>query len=332
MIKVGLIGAGLMGSTHSGCYEVIEGAELVAIADVREEKAQELAKIHNAKIYSTGMELIENANVDVVDICLPTYLHTSHAVAAMNKGKNVFIEKPVCLTEEEGKLLLKTQEETGMVVQIGQVIRFWDEYVWLKKVADSKKFGKIRSASFRRLSPYPGWAWNNWLHQGNKSGSAALDLHIHDVDFMRYLMGEPDSFSAHATRDNTGIIEEIITTFIYGDALVNVETNWYFPADFPFTADFRVMFDDATVVNGADGLMVYYKNGGSEKVEIKPAFEGDNEIGGNISSLGGYYNELFYFIDKLANNEMPDIAPLSDGVKSLKLALCEIESVGGAQI
>ncbi len=332
MIKIGLIGCGFMGGMHSACYDVIEGAKVVAVADVRREKAEEVAKVHSAEIYATGEELIANADVDVIDICLPTYLHTQHAVLAMQKGKNVFLEKPVCLTKEEGELLLKTQEETGAIVQVGQVIRMWDEYVWLKETADSGKFGKIHSAVFKRLSSYPTWAWDNWLHQGDKSGSIALDMHIHDVDFMRYLMGEPESFNSFATRDNTGIIEQIFTSFKYKDAVATVEGCWHYPVDFPFTAQFRVMFDKATVVNGADGLMVYYKDGGSEKIVIEPSFASDNNIGGNISSLGGYYNELRYFIDKLNAGEIPCVAPLCEGVKSVNLALAEIESVGGAQI
>lgn len=332
MIKIGLIGCGFMGGMHSACYDVIEGAKVVAVADVRPEKAEEVAKVHSAEIYATGEELIKNADVDVVDICLPTYLHTQHAVLAMKAGKNVFLEKPVCLTEEEGELLLKTQEETGAIVQVGQVIRMWDEYVWLKEAKDSGKFGKIHSAVFKRLSSYPTWAWDNWLHQGDKSGSIALDMHIHDVDFMRYLMGEPESFNSFATRDNTGIIEQIFTSFKYPDAVATVEGCWHYPVDFPFTAQFRVMFDNATVVNGADGLMVYYKDGGSEKIVIEPSFTSDNNIGGNISSLGGYYNELRYFIDKLNAGETPCIAPLCEGIKSVNLALAEIKSVGGAQI
>ena len=332
MIKVGLIGCGFMGGMHSACYNVIEGVKVVAVADVRAEKAQEIAKVHGAEIYSDGVSLIENADVDVVDICLPTYLHTEHAVLAMKKGRNVFLEKPVCLTKEEGELLLKTQKETGSIVQVGQVIRMWDEYVWLKETSDSGKFGKIHSAVFNRLSSYPTWAWENWLHQGDKSGSVALDMHIHDVDFMRFLMGEPESFSSFATRDNTGIIEQIFTSFKYDGAVATVEGCWSYPADFPFTAAFRVMFDKATVVNDANGLCVYYKDGGSEKVELKASFEGNNDIGGNLSSLGGYYNELKYFIDKLNAGETPVVAPLDEGVKSVNLALAEIDSVGGAQV
>lgn len=331
MLRIGLIGCGFMGGMHSACYNAIEGAEIVAVADIRREKAEEVAKVHGAEIFATGEDLIKGADVDVIDICLPTYLHTQHAVMAMKAGRNVFIEKPVCLTNEEGKLLLETQKETGVKVQVGQVIRMWDEYVWLKEVIDKNEYGKICSAVFKRLSSFPTWGWENWLHVAEKSGSMAQDLHIHDVDFMRYIMGEPDNFSSSAVRDEKGMIQQIFTTFNYGDTAVTVEGCWDYPVDFPFDAGYRVKFEKATVVFDKDGITVYYKEGGQFKPELKPAFEAENDIGGNLSSLGGYYNELKYFVDRLNAGEELEIAPLCEGVKSVELVLKEIASVGGAQ-
>ena len=332
MLKIGLIGCGFMGGMHAACYNAIEGAELVAVADVRREKAEKIANGKNIEIYATGMELIANADVDVIDICLPTYLHTEHAVAAMKKVKNVFIEKPVCMSKEEGELLLATEKETGANVQVGQVIRLWDEYVWLKEQADKKVFGEIKTAAFRRLSSKPTWAWDGWLHDAARSGSMALDLHIHDVDFMRYLMGgEPDAIVSKEARNTDGLIEHIFTTFTYGAVAISVEACWSYPAGFPFTAEFIVEFEKATVVNDLMGLIVYPVDGGCEKIDLAPSIEGDNEIGGNISSLGGYYNELKYFVDKITAGEALTIAPLCEGVKSVELVLSEIASVGGAQ-
>ena len=143
MLKVGLIGCGFMGSMHANCYNNIEGAKVVAVADLRPEKAEELAKISGAEIFETGKELIEKADVDVIDICLPTYLHAEHALLAMDKVKYVFVEKPVTLTLAEGKALIEKSEKTGAQVQVGQVIRFWDEYVYLKNAIDTGKYGKV---------------------------------------------------------------------------------------------------------------------------------------------------------------------------------------------
>ncbi|MBQ8759785.1 MAG: Gfo/Idh/MocA family oxidoreductase [Clostridia bacterium] len=331
MIKVGLIGCGFMGGMHAACYKQIKNAKLVAVADVREEKALAVAG-EDTKVYATGMELIENADVDVVDICLPTYLHTSHAVAAMKKGKKVFLEKPACLTKEEGKLLLDVQKETGAIVQVGQVLRFMDEYLFLKKLNDTKEYGNLISATLARKSPLPGWAWEGWLHDTAKSGSVAHDMHIHDVDFVRFLLGEPDSFTTNVARDKDGVLSHIFTSFVYGSTCVNTEATWDLPADFPFSPSFLLKFEKATIVNDAQGLRKYLSDGGCEEIKLEPAFKGENDIGGNISDLGGYYVELKYFIDKLDAGETPDVAPLSEGVKSADLVLDEVASVGGAKI
>ena len=84
-VEVGLIGCGFMRSMHANCYLHIEDAQVTAVADVRREKAEELAALSGAEIYSDGYELIANADVDVIDICLPTYLHARYAMAAMEK-------------------------------------------------------------------------------------------------------------------------------------------------------------------------------------------------------------------------------------------------------
>ena len=126
-----------MGAMHANCYKNIDGVEVVAFADIRREKAEELAKGTSAKIYGDGKELISNAEVDIIDICLPTFLHAEYAILAMDKVKYLFVEKPVALTNEQAGKMLEKSEKTGCNVQVGQVIRFWDEYVELKKIIES---------------------------------------------------------------------------------------------------------------------------------------------------------------------------------------------------
>ena len=330
MIKVGLIGCGFMGGMHSACYAALAGlgVKVTAVADVRRDYAEKLA--NGAEIYATGMELIEKADVDVVDVCLPTHLHAAHAVAAMKAGKNVFVEKPIAFKDEDMELILATEKETGVKVQVGQVIRQWTEYVWLKKAVDAGTFGKIQHAMFRRLSSRPEWAWEGWLHQVDKSGGVAVDMHVHDVDFVRYIMGEPDVVKAHAHRDAEGVIQQINAVYGYGsDVSVAVESGWDYPADFPFTADFRVKFEKATVIGGGGVVNVYPVGGAAYQAELEEEFQGDNDIGGNISSLGGYYNELKYFVEGLQGKNDLSVATVSEAIKSVQLVKREIEAAGG---
>ncbi len=331
MIKIGLIGCGFMGGMHAACYKALESLDVkvVAVADVRRDFAEKLAG-DGVAIYEAGMELIEKADVDVVDICLPTHLHAAHAIAAMKAGKHVFLEKPVCLNEEEMDALLAAEKETGVKVQIGQVMRHWNEYVWVKEALDSGIYGKVLHGQFRRLSALPTWAWENWLHQVDKSGGVAVDMHVHDVDFVRYILGEPDTIKAQAYRDENGVIQHINALYGYGNNVsISVEAGWNYPADFPFTADFRVMFEKATVVAAGGVVTVYPSEGGVIVPEMKEEFQGNNDIGGNISSLGGYYNELKYFIEGLQGKNDLSVAPVAEAIASVRLAKKEVEAAGG---
>jgi predicted dehydrogenase len=320
MIKVGLIGCGFMGTMHANCYKNIDGVELVAVADLRREKAEELA--NGGEIYADGMDLIANADVDVIDICLPTYLHAEYAIKAMEKVKYLFVEKPVALTNEQAANMQEKAKETGCQVQVGQVIRFWDEYVELKKIIDSGKYGKVLNANCRRISPRPTWGWNNWLLTTALSGGAAQDLHIHDTDFVLSIFGEPQKFTS--VKNIIGEPNSYINTVMqYEDFVVGVEGTWDLPESHPFEATFRVVFEKATVEN-AGGKFVCYTANGAEEIKIEKKELAGGYKGGNISDLGGYYNELVYFTDRIKAGEKIERATLSDASKSLEFVLKEI--------
>ena len=318
MLKVGLIGCGFMGTMHANCYKVLEGVTLAAVADIRPEKAAELAD--GAQIFADGKELIDQADVDVIDICLPTYLHAEYALLAMDKVKYVFVEKPVTLTVAESQALLEKQKQTGAFVQVGQVIRFWDEYVALKKIVEEGQYGKVVNANFRRLSPSPDWGWNNWLHDVSLSGGAAQDLHIHDVDFVLSLFGQPKSL--HSVRNVLGEKNAYVNTLMqYEDHVVGVEGTWDLPASHPFQATFRVVFEKAVVEN-ADGKFMLYTAQGAQPIAIeKKELSAVGGTGGNISDLGGYYNELLYFTDCAASGKPICQATLSQASESLTFLL-----------
>ncbi len=322
MLKVGLIGCGFMGNQHADCYKNLENVELAAVADVRREKAESLAEDTNAIIYGDGMELIANADVDVIDICLPTYLHAEYALAAMEKVKYLFVEKPVTLTIKESKELIKKAEKTGCEVQVGQVIRFWDEYEVLRDIVASNKYGKVVNANFRRLSPTPEWGWNNWLHKVEQSGGAAQDLHIHDVDFALSIFGEPKKVNTIINK--IGEAKSYINAIMeYDEFVVGVEGTWNLPTSHPFQASFRVVFENAVIENGADGFMLYAGDKAEKIVIEKKQMTASGKTKGNISDLGGYYKELLYFTEKAAAGEKIERARLIDAAQSLRFLLSE---------
>lgn len=333
MIKVALIGCGAMGLMHLHCYKALsEKVQVTAVCDGDPNKTKEAVKIcgEDAQIYNDAAVLLEEETPDIVDICLPTFLHAKFAIAAMEKGCHVFLEKPVCLTEDEAEMLLETQSKMGVKVQVGHVVRFFKAYKWLKDTAVSGKYGRIKSAEFKRLSAYP--AWSPTVVDYRRSGSVAFDMHIHDADFIRYLLGEPDDIQVAATRDNEGVIQHIFATYKFGDVVVTAQGGWDFPKGFPFTAEFLVNFDSATAVLKDGELTVYPASSAPYSPEFFGEWGEDVDVGANVSFAGDYYDEIKFFVEEVVIGGKPGIVPLTDAVRTAKLVWKEIEMVGGVKI
>lgn len=330
-MKVGIVGCGGMGTTHYLSWKALSAqmdVEVVALADCREEFLKKAAEYFpEAKKYNTGMELIEQEELDIIDICLPSYLHAEHGVAAMDKGMHAFIEKPVCLTEEDGQKLLAAEKRTNRKAMVGQVIRSFDEYNYLKKIYDNKSYGSLKSIVMQRLSGNVNWGYQDWFHDDKCSGSVVLDLHVHDLDYLRYLLGEPDSYEVRATADKNGMINQVITSYQFGSVFATAEGLWDVSESLPFEAGFRACFEDATIVfntTKTPSVTVYKKDGTVEHPVIKPEYAKHSDVAGiNISNLGPYYSELKYFVECVRDDKKITLAPLEEGVKSVQLALKE---------
>lgn len=330
MIKIGLIGCGYMGRMHTACYNNIDDVKVTAMGQAPE-SARAFARENDAEFYPDGFELIKNSNVDAVDICLPTFLHAKYAVEAMKYGKNVFVEKPAGLTKEERRQMLDMEKTSGVKVQVGQVLRFWDEYDWLKKTVDAGTYGKPVSAVFKRVSPHPGWSVKSWLDDVKLSGGIGIDMGVHDIDFMRYLFGEPQTIQAQAARDKDGKIYQLFAMFGYNSgSTVQTEASWVSSREYPFSAGYRVTLEKATAEYKDGKLTVYPDSGEIYSPEFPQLHRVKKDEGGNISELGGYYNELAYFADGLNGKNDLSRATLQDACRSVDLVEKVLEKAGGA--
>ena len=221
--------------------------------------------------------------MDAVHICLPSYLHVEHAIAAMERGFHTLIEKPVCLSRDDCDKLMDAERRTGVRVMVGQVVRYFDEYRYLKEVYDQKTYGKLKSIQMHRISGDVTWGYEDWFHDEKKSGSVVLDLHIHDVDFLRYMIGEPDTFTVNSTSFDTGMVNQIVTSYKFGDVFAVVEGTWDVSPKLPFEAYYRACFEDATIVYSnlhQPALVVYHKDGRIITPELTPEYSAEDNTAG----------------------------------------------------
>ncbi|MBQ8415930.1 MAG: Gfo/Idh/MocA family oxidoreductase, partial [Clostridia bacterium] len=195
-MKIALVGVGGMGTVHFNIYKKLENIDFVAACDIRldmlKEKAGENSPI---RLYADYEEMLQKEKPDIVDVCTPTYLHAEQVIMAMESGAHVLSEKPMGLSAADCDKILAAMNKTGKHYMTAQVVRFMNDYIYLRNLIESKKYGKLESLTMRRFSHVPRWSWDQWMKDEKRSGLVALDLMCHDVDFMQSVLGDPLNIS-----------------------------------------------------------------------------------------------------------------------------------------
>lgn len=294
MLKVAVVGVGGISGAHIPVWEEMEDAELIALCDIRPEQMEEY---EGKNRYTDFEEMLNNEEIDILDICLPTFLHADYAVKAMERGINVICEKPISLNEEDIDRVYSTAEKYNVKFMVAQVLRFWPEYELLKEIYDTKKYGKLLSGTMTRLGCYPKWSWDGWMMDEKRSGLVPFDLHIHDLDFMVYAFGIPEI--KYQYRSKLPDQDFFTVNYDFGDFSINTEASWYATC-YPFTAQFRFQFEDAIVANENGKMIIYLRD--DEKIDLSEEAEGDT---GNINlpKSNAYANEIHYFFDCVVNDK-----------------------------
>ena len=297
MLKIGLIGVGGISGEHIPVWENMEDAELVALCDIRPEQMERYPDKH---CYTDFDEMLENENIDILDICLPTYLHADYAVKAMEKGINVICEKPISLKEEDVERVYSMAERMNVKFMVAQVLRFWPEYELIKELYDTNKYGKLLSGYMSRLGTCPKWSWDNWMKDPERSGLVPYDLHVHDLDFMVYAFGQP--VTVQSSRSKRSEQDYISATYKFDDFFVTTEAAWY-AAPLPFGAGFRFQFEEA-LVTYEDGRCMVYQNDDTILDLSADATAGEGSI--NLPRTNAYANEIHYFAECVRTGKSPE--------------------------
>lgn len=327
MLKIGIIGAGFTGDMHARCYKALPGrCELKGISDVNIERVKRFQKKFKIKIYPDAQSLIDDKDIDIVDVCLPTYLHKEYTIKAAESGKHILCEKPIALTVKDGEEMVNAAKKAKVKFMVAHVIRFWPEYVYLKDIVRRRELGNLRSIVLTRLSARPSWSWQNWLQHPQKSGGALLDLHIHDTDFVFYLLGWPDRISSYGVKSKYGW-DHVFSTFYYKRGVIaQIEGGWDMSDRYPFTMAFIANFERGTVEYSSqqNKFNVFKLGKNTESPRINEDITAEGSIG-NISSLGGYIKEIEYFLDLCWGKKVPRIITPEDALMSLKLIKKELK-------
>ena len=300
MLRVGMVGMGGISQSHRKAWLQMPDVKLAAVCDVRSDKVEEAAAETGAKAYTDFGAMLASERLDILDICLPTFLHASHAIEALNRGIHVVTEKPVSLDRADVARIYDAARANDRRFMVAQVLRFWREYMALKEAIDTGKYGKLLSGSMSRLGNTPKWSWENWMRDVDRSGLVPYDLHIHDLDFLVYALGKPLNTVCHRARGENQDYFSVV--YEYPGCFINAEAAWY-NCDYPFQASYRFQFERALMEYKGGQLDIRHAGGAVETLPDEAAIGGN---GINLPTTNAYLNELRYFADCVLSGQPCD--------------------------
>ena len=253
-LRIGVIGTGtIANSAHlPAIVQLRDELELVAVADVRPDVVQDVAKRFGAQhAYTDYHELLARPDIDMVDICTPEFLHREQVVAAAQAGKHIHCEKPMASSVAECDAMIAATRAAGVKLMIGHSRRFTRRYQLIREAIAHGEIGEVRLVrenerrSFVRTPPRPGrvdhWSPEGgrpWLASPQYTFGAAMTNAVHETDLARWFAGQDAAsvYAAEHVNDPESEVPDFITytiTFRNG-AVGAAEVVNTLPAQYPY--------------------------------------------------------------------------------------------------
>ncbi len=325
MIRVGIVGAGFMGSTHAAAWANVP-AQIAGFFSADAGQVQALAERYRAPVYADLDRLI--ADVDVLDICTPTDTHHAIVLKAAAAGKHIVCEKPLARTYAEGRAMVQACQQAGVQLLVAHVVRFFPEYAQARAIVERGDIGRVAVVRLTRCSFQPGVTSNSWLLDVSRSGGVILDLMIHDFDYARWVAGEVESVFARSVRSRQPDAPGDYCLAILrhrGGALSNIEGGWAYPPP---------LFRTALEIAGDAGLIEHPAGSSAPLgIHLGQAQSGDGpDIAVPTSPLAEdpYTTEIRHFYDVLTRGSAP-LVTAEDGLAALRIALAAMRSASTGQ-
>jgi predicted dehydrogenase len=324
-IKVGIIGSGFIADHHAFSYRQIPNVEIVGVASVIEDQAAELMKKYNipGKPYKDYKDLLK-IECDAVSICLPNYLHKEVAVAALESGKHIMIEKPLARTVAEGQAILDAAKKAKKQVFYCENNMYAPAFAKVKQTIEEKALGQIYMARGKEQhsGPHSGWFYK----KEQAGGGALIDLGIHDIACLVWFMGCDvkkvfcQTAITQPNRGKFGICEvddnAVGILYFENGAMVTIEESWTAPGGYDmkfelYGTDGQIVVDPCRMTP----LTVYSEKGYGYAVEKASSTAGWTFPVPEEAWTFGYPQEMKHFVKCIETGEKP----LTDGEYGLKI-------------
>lgn len=302
-VNVGVVGVGAMGHNHVRVYTRLKNANLLAVSDLMKGTLAEVSKKYNTVGFVDYDNVLKMPEIDAVSVCVPTTYHYEVVMSAIEQGKHVLVEKPIAFTLKEAKDMVKAARKQGVKLATGHVERFNPAVLETKKLLREKLIGEVVSVSAKRVGPFP---------PRIKDVGVTIDLAIHEVDVMTYLMDSPVSkvYAHVGSRLEKCEYEdhaEIMMEF-YNNAIGMLEVNWLTPYK-----------KRQLEVTGTDGIISL------DYIDQTVEIFGKNARNVRVPHREPLMEELNSFLNAILLDEKPKITG-EDGIHALKTVLASMKS------
>ena len=332
MIRIGIVGIGFMGMIHYLASRKLKGAKVAAVCSRDEKKRSgdwrgiqgnfgppgEKMNLKKVKQYAELDEMLADPEIDMVDICNPTHLHASTAIAALKAGKHVLVEKAIALEASEADAMVLAAKQSEKLLLVAHVLPFFPEFAFAADAVRGGKYGKLLGGHFKRVSSKPDWSAE--IADAAKTGGPAVDLHIHDTHFIALIAGVPAKVFSSGVQEG-GAVTYLTTNYLYGDdgPAISCSSGAVAQKGRPFVHGFEIYLENATLAyeSGSMPLTRLTAKGNAKQPKLK----------GGGDPLAAFQTEIQTAVDGVNAGHEPDL--LSGKLARDALVLCrkECESV-----
>lgn len=329
---VGLIGCGRIArSAHLLAYARLRHQmELVAVADVRMEQAEQTARDFGADAwYDDYRQLLERRDIRFVDICTPQALHREQVVAALRAGKHVICEKPMAASLHEADAMLQASRETGRNLMIAHSRRFTPRYMWMRELVDQGAIGRVRlvKENERRPRSMEVGAWEPepgkpWAVLPGFMGSMAMGMAIHEVDLFRWFMG--DEVESVYAESRAATEEDVIPTLFSltlqfrNGGIATSEIARHLPHGYPYFHQWEV-YGEQGLIRAMDPDMQTLSTFDANGMHHPLAYDSLLHI------HSAYEREISQFVEATLAGKLPPLPP-EEARAALELSLAVLKS------
>lgn len=317
--QIGVVGAGAIAQAlHIPGYAAAAHCELAAIADPSPERLKEVRdkgwKFRNE--YGGYREMLKAEKLDVVSICTPNKFHAEVAIAALEAGADLLLEKPVAMSMKEARGIARAAEKSGRRIMVGFSHRFNGMNIAAKNAIKAGKIGApyMIRVRFAHMGPLAGWAKSDWFFRPTLAGGGALmDMAVHAFDIAQWLVGPATSIYAQTAtlRHKIPLDDNVVAVLEFGKRCLGyIDCGWTSPAGF---VGIEIMGDKGAILcdyAAGKAILTAQKNtaagtGSSETVEL-------------AAGTNSWSDEMKYFTDTLATKKA-FVPGLDAGIATQKL-------------